>query len=162
VNKGLFLDLDSTVRASKAGKVTPDSVEDQMVLPGRKEKIKEYKDKGYKIIAVSNQGGVALGHTTHAKVKELLSDLDHKMGYVFDEMLYAPHMGDHPMRKPNPGMILHAAEKHGIDLSKSIMVGDMDSDREAAKRAGVAYHHADDFFKSAEQPIKAGKGAGWL
>ncbi|MGH7192469.1 MAG: HAD-IIIA family hydrolase, partial [Candidatus Saccharimonadales bacterium] len=129
----------------------------------RKALIKAYKDKGYKIIAVTNQAGIELGYTTHEKVKRVLADLDHKLGYVFDEMLYAPGGIKKPdeWRKPNPGMIHHAAEKHGIDLPNSIMVGDKDTDEEAAKRAGIGeYFHAKDFFK--EEPVRTPKGAGWL
>ncbi len=41
-------------------------------------------------------------------------------------------------RKPNPGMLLRAAKKHGLNLQRSIMIGDKDSDMLAAKNAGVA------------------------
>lgn len=160
--KAAYFDLDSTIRTTLSGKVTPDSPGDQVLLPGRKEKLKELVKQGYKLFAISNQGGIEKGYTTHEKVKSCLFDLDQQLGGVFTDMVYAPHMGDHPMRKPNPGMIHALAEKHGIDLDKSFMVGDMKSDEEAAKRAGLKYHHADDFFKKEEQPIKAGKGAGWL
>jgi D-glycero-D-manno-heptose 1,7-bisphosphate phosphatase len=44
---------------------------------------------------------------------------------------------DHPDRKPNPGMLLRAIAEHGIDAGASLMVGDQDSDLEAAQRAGV-------------------------
>lgn len=40
-------------------------------------------------------------------------------------------------RKPNPGMLLRAAEKHGINMKRSIMIGDKDSDMQAARNAGV-------------------------
>jgi D-glycero-D-manno-heptose 1,7-bisphosphate phosphatase len=77
-----------------------------------------------------------------------MRDLNKRLGGVFDDMLYAPavpHKKDY-MTKPNPGMIHHAADKHGIDLKQSIMVGDMDSDEGAAQKAGVKFVHADLFF----------------
>jgi D-glycero-D-manno-heptose 1,7-bisphosphate phosphatase len=40
-------------------------------------------------------------------------------------------------RKPNPGMLLRAADLYTIDLENSIMVGDKDTDMQAAKNAGV-------------------------
>ncbi len=43
---------------------------------------------------------------------------------------------DHPERKPNPGMILRAAEEHGVDLSRSWMIGDKHIDLEAGRNAG--------------------------
>lgn len=162
-HKALFLDLDGTVRKTKKGGPTPNHPDDQEVLPGRKELIKSYKDKGYKIIAVTNQGGIDLGYTTHDAVKRVLADLDHKLGYVFDDMLYAAGKpgGKDPWRKPEPGMIHHAATTHDIDLAQSIMVGDKDTDEEAAKRAGIGtYHYADKFFTQPE-PIRTPKGAGW-
>jgi D-glycero-D-manno-heptose 1,7-bisphosphate phosphatase len=45
-------------------------------------------------------------------------------------------VADHPERKPNPGMLLRAAEEHGLDLSRSWMVGDKALDLEAGRRAG--------------------------
>ena len=45
-------------------------------------------------------------------------------------------VADHPERKPNPGMLVRAAEEHGLDLSRSWMVGDKDIDLEAGRRAG--------------------------
>lgn len=46
-------------------------------------------------------------------------------------------------RKPNPGMLLRAAIKHGLDLGRSIMIGDKDSDMQAASKArvGVRCHY---------------------
>jgi histidinol phosphatase-like enzyme len=50
-------------------------------------------------------------------------------------------VGDHKKdsfdRKPNPGMLLRAAKKHGLDLGRSIMIGDKDLDMQAASKAGV-------------------------
>lgn len=148
MNKALFLDLDGTVRETKSGRVAPNEPGDQVVLPGRVRKINEYKAKGYKIIAVSNQAGVALKHLSHSDVKRCLFSLNEDMGRPFDEMLYCaahPDAND-PRRKPNPGMLLEAAERHNIDLKKSIMVGDMLSDRKAAEAAGVKFKWANEFF----------------
>lgn len=164
MHKALLLDLDGTVRKTAAGGPTPNHPDDQVVLPGRKAKIKAFKEKGYKIIAVTNQAGIELGYTTHEKVKRVLADLDHKLGYVFDGMYYAAGgiNSPDPMRKPGTGMIDKAKEEHKLDLANSIMVGDKDTDEEAAKKAGVgAYFHAKDFFKE-EEEVRTPKGAGWV
>jgi D-glycero-D-manno-heptose 1,7-bisphosphate phosphatase len=147
-DKAVYVDLDGTIRTTLSGKVAPSDPHDQVVLPGRKERLQSLKKQGYKIFAVSNQGGIEKGHVTHDQVKACFAKLDHDLGYVFDDMVYASSMDPkHPMRKPNPGMIHGLAEKHGVDLTKSFMVGDMASDRTAAERAGIPFHHADDFFK---------------
>lgn len=147
-NKAIFLDLDGTVRTTKGGKPCPNKPEEQQVMPGRIAKIQDYKKRGYKIVAVTNQGGIGLGYLTEGQCKLILDDLDRKMGNVFDKMLYAkaaPSAG-HPWTKPNPGMILAAAKDLDIDLSDSIMVGDRDTDQQAAQRAGVTFKWARDFF----------------
>lgn len=149
--KALFLDLDGTVRSTKGGFPCPNHPDQQEVMPGRIEKIKSYKNLGYKIIAVTNQGGIGLGIITEQQNLDCLKDLNKKMGGLFDKMYYAkaaPSKGDY-MSKPNPGMLFTAKEELGIDLSNSLMVGDRDSDEVAANKAGVEFHWAKDFFEDA-------------
>lgn len=147
MNRALFLDLDGTVRRTKSGKVAPDDPKDQVVLPGRADKIREYKEKGYRVIAVTNQAGIAKGYLTHEQCKACLFALNESLGMVFDDMLYEPSDDpNHPRRKPNPGMLTEAAEKYSIDLGRSLMIGDMDTDQAAAKKAGVPYLDANEFF----------------
>ena len=147
LHKALFLDLDDTVRTSKRGPC-PNRPEDQEVLPNRYDKIHDYKKRGYKIIAITNQGGIGLGYMTDKQCQDCLKDLDDRLGGAFDKMYYAPAppKAKHPLTKPNPGMIHRAQKEMNIDLSKSIMVGDRDSDKGAAQNAGVRFKWAKDFF----------------
>lgn len=147
-NKAVFFDLDGTIRKTKSGKVCPNHPDDQVVMEGRYEKIWELKNKGYKIVGVTNQGGIGLGYMTEAKCKDILKDLDKKLDGAFDKILYAPARPDanHPMTKPNPGMIHAAAKDLNINLKKSIMVGDMDTDKKAAENAGVKFKWSHEFF----------------
>jgi D-glycero-D-manno-heptose 1,7-bisphosphate phosphatase len=46
-------------------------------------------------------------------------------------------VADHPMRKPNPGMLLEAGRRLGLDLKRSLIVGDKLADMEAGQRAGL-------------------------
>jgi D-glycero-D-manno-heptose 1,7-bisphosphate phosphatase len=145
----LFLDLDGTVRETKSGKPAPNKPEDQVLMKNSKKIIKEYKRKGYKIVAVTNQGGIGLGHLTDRQCQTCLFRLDQMLDGVFDKMLYCsarPGSNDR-RRKPNPGMLEDAAKSMGIDLKTSIMVGDRDTDQGAAKAAGVPFEWADDFFQ---------------
>ena len=146
--KALFLDLDGTVRTTKGGKPCPNHPSEQEVMPGRKEVIDRYRKEGYKILAVTNQGGIGLGYMSEKDCVECLKDLDKKLGGVFDKMYYAkapPHKKD-MMTKPNPGMLMQGAEDFDIDLKNSIMVGDRPPDQGAAKNAGVPFKWAKDFF----------------
>ena len=105
----------------------------------------------YEVIVVTNQAGVARGYYTeqdvrafHEHVRELLSEAGLPMGE--DQFYFCPHHPtkavhpryhlDCPCRKPRPGMLLQAAKDHGIDLSRSYMVGDAITDLEAGRRAG--------------------------
>ncbi len=48
-----------------------------------------------------------------------------------------PYKKDSFDRKPNPGMLLRAAEKYRISMQNSIIIGDKDTDMQAEERAGV-------------------------
>ena len=95
---------------------------------------------GYDAVLVTNQRGIELGvvdaeevERMHALVKEKLEG----RGHALLDVLVSPYDDDgHPWRKPNPGMLLEAAERHGIDLSRSWMVGDQEKDVVAGQRAG--------------------------
>lgn len=117
-------------------------------MPRRKELLSKFKKEGYKIVAITNQGGIGLGYMTEKQCKECLTDLNKKIGGLFDKMYYAPAppKAKHPLTKPNPGMILKAKKELDLDLDQCVMVGDRDTDEGAAKNAGVSFAWAKDFF----------------
>lgn len=100
-------------------------------------------------IVVTNQAGVARGYFTEGLVKEVHRRMESILaldGAKLDDIFYCPHhptAGEAPYRKdcecrkPKPGMLLKAAEKHNIDLSRSVMIGDKISDVEMAKANGL-------------------------
>jgi len=108
---------------------------------------------GYLCLVVTNQPGLAKGSLTQERLNrihgKLRSDL-RANGAILDGILFCPHhpdpglagraeyAGKCPCRKPAPGMILDAAVRHHVDLSRSFMVGDGLTDVEAGRRAGVA------------------------
>ena len=75
---------------------------------------------------------------------------------VFDLILYCPHhpygyirayTRDTACRKPRPGMAYEARDRLGLDLSASLMVGDMEVDRLFAENAGIpVFYWAHEFF----------------
>ena len=148
MRKALFLDLDGTIRSTKGDKLCPSRPEEQEILPGRKEKIWDFKKRGYVIVAVTNQAGIGLGYMREQDCIDCMQDLDKKLGNPFDLMLYSKSKPseDDPYRKPQPGMLIHAAGKLDLDLENSLMVGDMSSDEGAAKNAKVKFEWAKDFF----------------
>ena len=103
----------------------------------------------YLIIVITNQSGIGRGYYSEEDFFMLMEwickrfEAEH---VSISDVFYCPFhpvygIGDYKRdsfdRKPNPGMLLRAAKKHNIDLRNSIMIGDNDSDMEAARRAGV-------------------------
>jgi len=144
-NKAIFLDRDDTLIEDPGYINHPDQVK---LLDGVAEALIELKCMGYKIIVVSNQSAVAHGIVTekvlgeiHSRLKQLLTE----KGAFLDQIYYCPYHPDGAIpkyrkesdwRKPNPGMLLAAADEMDIDLSQSWSIGDSARDVEAGLRAG--------------------------
>jgi D-glycero-D-manno-heptose 1,7-bisphosphate phosphatase len=157
----LCLDLDGTVRRSKmdGGFVKNDL--DVELFPDVEGKLWEYRTRGYLIIGISNQGGVASGHKTHISV---LAEVDatrdafkknpfHVMKCCYHDARGSvfPFNNRSLCRKPSYGMLAiveQEAHENGwvIDWDKSIFVGDRPEDEACAVGAGLAFSWAWDFF----------------
>ena len=101
------------------------------------DKVNLLKEKGFKLIGITNQSGIAKGIVNEEFVKEINSVFIKKYG--FDDFYYCPHNPDDhcPCRKPEPEMLLRARGKHGIDLKKSFVVGDKEADMLLAEAVGA-------------------------
>jgi len=99
--------------------------------------VKLLKERGFKLIGVSNQSGIARGLIKKDFVREVNKIFIER--YDFDDFYYCPHHpAEHcPCRKPEPGMLLRARAKHGIDLKRSFVVGDKEADMILAKAVGA-------------------------
>ena len=128
-------------------------VDDLVWMPGAREAIRLLNDRGYRVIVVTNQAGVARGFyeedaigVFHAGMQAQLAeegafvDAFYHCPYHADGKVPAYTVEDHPDRKPNPGMILRALEDWDVNREKSFLIGDKASDMEAAKRAGLPGH----------------------
>ncbi|MBI2756700.1 MAG: HAD-IIIA family hydrolase [Chloroflexi bacterium] len=145
--RALFVDLDGTVRNTKSGHVHPLKPWDQEIRPGVQERLAQFRAAGYAVVGVTNQGGVAFGFLSEVDVRAINRRLEQVLlPDVFDLILYCPfHPGgrikayrrESECRKPRPGMAFEARERLGIELSRSIMVGDMDVDEGFAANAGI-------------------------
>lgn len=117
------------------------SVEQFHLLPGFTDVLRLVRERGYEAVIITNQRGVALGRMTLETLHEIhdhLCDLLAQEGLALLDILVCVDGDDgSPRRKPNPGMLMEAAEKHGLDLARSWMVGDQERDVEAGRRAGV-------------------------
>ncbi|MFA5076880.1 MAG: HAD family hydrolase [Candidatus Micrarchaeia archaeon] len=138
-NKALFLDRDGTIIEHVPYISDPAKV--GLVMPVIR-KMLEFQRKNYLVIIITNQSGIARGFITQEEydaVNTKMLKLLEIAGVRITGIFMCPSHPDEkdPRRKPNPGMILEAAEKFNIDLPESIMVGDSENDLEAGKRAGV-------------------------
>lgn len=143
-----FLDRDGVLIEDTG---YPHRPEDLRLIPGAAEAVARLKAAGFTTVIVTNQSGVARGLFSEDRMWAFnaeLVDLLATRGAVIDAVYACPFLPDapvaayahpdHPDRKPNPGMLLRAARDLDLDLSRSILIGDRDSDLLAAERAGVA------------------------
>jgi D-glycero-D-manno-heptose 1,7-bisphosphate phosphatase len=110
------------------------------IFDGVSNALRQLKDKGYKLIIITNQSGIGRGFFTmnqyHAVEAEVLRQLGDGL---IDATYFCPDVPGQPSkcRKPAPGMILQAARDHHIDLSRSFLIGDKEIDVECGRNAGV-------------------------
>lgn len=141
MNKALFLDRDGVLNRER-GDYTY-SLEDFEVLPEVSDALILAKEKGYLLIVISNQGGIAKGIFTDERVEELHFKLTSNLaesGVSFDEVYYCQHhsdIGKCICRKPDSLMLEKAMARFQIDPTISVMIGDSQRDVDAAAKAGV-------------------------
>jgi D-glycero-D-manno-heptose 1,7-bisphosphate phosphatase len=137
-NRAVFLDRDGVLNRAmvRAGRpYPPATVEEFEILPEVPEAVRRLHDAGFLLIGATNQPDVARGTQTREVVEAMNARLLTEMPIEEIRVCYEDGE-DCPRRKPNPGLLLEAAEVHGIDLASSFMVGDRWRDVEAGRRAG--------------------------
>lgn len=144
--RAVFLDKDGTLIVNVPYNVDPARIR---LAPGAEEGLPLLAAHGYPLIVVSNQSGVARGEfpesalaAVEARVRELVAGLGVRLaGFYYcphhPEGRIAPYARRCECRKPAPGMLLRAADEHGIDLARSWFIGDILDDIEAGRRAGA-------------------------
>ncbi|MFN2528129.1 MAG: D-glycero-alpha-D-manno-heptose-1,7-bisphosphate 7-phosphatase [Candidatus Baltobacteraceae bacterium] len=109
-----------------------------VLVPGAEEALDALRAAGLKVGVISNQSGVARGMITIDQVESVNRRIEELCG-PFHVWLYCPHgpADGCECRKPLPGMVLEAARLLDIDPADCIVVGDKQSDMEAADAAGA-------------------------
>lgn len=154
--RAVFVDRDGTLNEMVYDEThglldSPRRPEQVKMLPGAAGFIRGCQKLGYLVVVITNQPGIAKGTLSmeelaavNARVVELLK----ADGAAWDDMRFCPHhpkgdeggraeyVQDCACRKPRPGMILDAAQKHGIDCAQSWVVGDGLNDVQAGRAAG--------------------------
>lgn len=133
--RALFLDRDGTVIENVPYLNDPAQVS---LIPGAREAIIAFRAAGFAVIVVTNQSGVARGLVSPEQYKAVEVAVVGALGKDLVDATYAcPFLAEHPWRKPNPGMLLAAAEDYRLALPGSLMVGDTLADLRAGAAAGV-------------------------
>ena len=146
MNKAIFIDRDGTL-IQEVGYLK--MLEDLRFTFRATEALRIFKELGYLSIIVTNQSAIARGILSPKQLKKIhqrMTVLALEEGAVIDDVVFCPHFPDGRVppynvececRKPKPGMIWSAREKHHLDLSQSFVIGDKRSDIEMAHNAGV-------------------------
>jgi D-glycero-D-manno-heptose 1,7-bisphosphate phosphatase len=135
--RAVFLDRDGTLMVDVGYPSRPDQVE---LLPEVTETLIRLKKEGYLLIIVTNQSGIGRGYFTEDDFWAVERTLELQLGEnLIDAVYFCPDTPERATerRKPSPGMLLEAAERYGLDLAESFLIGDKMSDIEAGLHAGL-------------------------
>jgi HAD superfamily hydrolase (TIGR01662 family) len=132
--RAVLFDRDGTLVVDVPYNGDPDRVEP---VRGARSAVQRLRRAGVRVGVVSNQSGVARGLLTAAQVEAVNARVDELLG-PFDTWQVCTHgPSDHcDCRKPQPGMVVEAARRLGVDPSECVVVGDIGADVEAAAAAG--------------------------
>lgn len=143
----LFLDRDGTINVDTDYPSDPAEIE---LRPQMLPVIAAANRAGIPVVVVTNQSGIARGYfdwsafaAVNGRVLQLLGEqgafVDMVLACAYHEAGVGPlAISDHPMRKPNPGMLIEAGKRLHLDLQHSLIVGDKLADMQAGKRGGLA------------------------
>ncbi len=148
--KAAFLDRDGVLNLDY-GYVH--RVEDLHWVQGAMAAVRRINQAGYLTVIITNQSGIGRGYYDEAAMNAVhaaLIDQFQAAGARIDAIYACPYHPDarieafrhpdHPDRKPNPGLLLRAIADWNIDPAVSFMIGDKDTDMQAAAAAGAAGH----------------------
>lgn len=137
--RAVFVDRDGVICRNRTDHVK--SWQEFVFLPGAVEAMVRLARTDLRIIIITNQAVINRGIIP----AEVVEDINARMvraieeaGGRVDDVLYCPHRPDEQCdcRKPRPGMLLMAAKRWGVDLAQSYLVGDAETDMQAARTVG--------------------------
>ena len=141
MNKALFIDRDGVINVDK-GHVY--RIEDFEFSEGIFDLCRQYIDKGFIIIVITNQAGIAKGIYTETDFLILTDWMTRQFqdkGITISKVYHCPHhpdiSGPCQCRKPNPGMIQQAVKDFDLNIMECVLIGDKESDLEAGRKAGI-------------------------
>lgn len=150
----LYCDIDGTIRWGKdeLGQFV-NTPEDVRVFDGVPELLWHYKNFGWRIVGISNQGGIALGHMDKATCLAAMAETQRQTYNAFDRLVWCSHHPDAKdpemavcwCRKPKPGLVIEAALSLANQTGEiypphlGLFVGDRPEDEQCAKNVGLEF-----------------------
>ncbi len=144
----VFLDRDGVINVkAKPGEYIR-TWEEFRLIPAVLDWIRLFNALDLLVIVVTNQQGVARGVIAPVELERIHENMRAELaraGARIDDIFCCVHEEDAcNCRKPRPGMVLEAAQKWGIDLGLSLMIGDSKVDRELAQACGMRFVAVDE------------------
>lgn len=142
----VFFDRDGVLNEDDGYAFDPNEIR---WVNGAQQAVKAVNDAGYFAFVVTNQSGIARGLYEEHHVRHLHEWMSHELAHIgahIDAFEYCPHHPDGQIlqyralctcRKPQPGMIKALLERYPVNIRESFMVGDKQSDLDAANAAGI-------------------------
>jgi D-glycero-D-manno-heptose 1,7-bisphosphate phosphatase len=139
--RAVFLDRDGVINQAiiRDGKPHPPSGVDELkIVVGAVDALRDLKQAGFLLIVVTNQPDIARGTQSRVALDAIHKALSEAL--PLDDFFVCPHDDSNQCdcRKPLPGLLLRAAEKYDVDMSRSFMIGDRWRDVDAGASAGCA------------------------
>jgi D-glycero-D-manno-heptose 1,7-bisphosphate phosphatase len=142
MKKCVFLDRDGVINIDDVNYTY--KVEQFVLVAGVKEALQLLHDKGYLLVLITNQSGIAKGIYGHDDVATCHAYMHQLTGHLIDDIYYSPYhqsFTESLSRKPGSLLFEKAIAKHGIDVSTSYMVGDRGRDLIPARKIGLKTIH---------------------
>lgn len=150
----VFVDRDGVINrivTEKGPRETPTTVDELELLPRAQAALALLKERGYRVIVITNQPNVAKGKSTWKEAEAIDQKFLELLGpEAAPDAVYACRHHPDPAqvvvpellhececRKPKPGLILQAAQKYGIDMRSAWLIGDAETDIQAGRAAGI-------------------------
>ncbi len=137
--EAVFLDRDGVINQDRPDYVK--SLKEFRLIEGSLKALALLARHNLPVFVITNQSAIGRGIITPDTLKrihrEMLSRVEKAGGRIRD-IFFCPHRPDEncPCRKPKPGLIRQAADKYGLNLGRTVMIGDNAKDIQAARAAG--------------------------
>lgn len=136
----IFLDRDGVINENRADYVK--SWSEVAFLSGAFDALRRLAEAEFLVLLITNQSAVGRGIISKEEAldinRRVVETIRAKGGRIDATYLCPHHPGENcGCRKPQPGLLLQAADELDLDLGRSYLVGDAMTDMQAAEAAGV-------------------------